>query len=58
MNASEGLGLFGWAAVGLLVAMVLVAVTTGFSNLFYFAIVLVPVMFYVLLDLCMGKVAE
>lgn len=54
MNASEDLGLFGWLCVGLLALMVVVAVTTGFSNLFYFAILLVPVMFYVMVDLSGG----
>jgi hypothetical protein len=59
MNAHEGLGgPFGWASVGLLLLMVIVAVTTGFSNLFYFAIVLVPVLFYVMIALCMGKVED
>ncbi|MFO1071812.1 MAG: hypothetical protein U1E17_03740 [Geminicoccaceae bacterium] len=54
MNASEGLGLMGWLGLGLLALMAVVAVTTGFSNLFYFAILLVPVMFYVMVDLSGG----
>ena len=55
MNANEGLSPFGWLAVGLLGLMAASAITFGFTSLFYFAIVLVPVMFVVLLQLCAGK---
>ena len=55
MNANEGLTPLGWAALGLLGLMVVCAITFGFTSLFYFAIVLVPVMFVVLLQLCAGK---
>ena len=54
MNAREGLGLLGWMGLGLLALMAVVAITTGFSNLFYFAILLVPVMLYVMIDLSGG----
>ena len=56
MNASEGLGLFGWLCLGLVVLMAVSAVVFGFSSLFYFAIVLVPVIFVVLLNFCAAKV--
>lgn len=58
MQASEGLGLFGWVALGLIVLAVVVAVTTSYSNLFYFAILLTPVMLYILIDLCRGEGTE
>ena len=56
MNANEGLGLVGWVALGLIVVMAVSALLFGFSNLFYFAILLVPVIFVILLQLCAGKV--
>ena len=56
MNANEGLGLVGWAALALIVVMAVSALLFGFSSLFYFAILLVPVIFVVLLQLCAGKV--
>lgn len=56
MNANEGLTPLGWVAVGLLGLMAVCAVSFGFASLFYFAILLVPVMFVVLLLLCAGKV--
>ncbi len=55
MNASEGLGLFGWFCLGVVLLGVVSAVMFGFSSLFYFAIVLVPVIFVVLINLCGGK---
>jgi hypothetical protein len=55
MNASEGLGLFGWLCLGLVVLMAVSAVVFGFSSLFYFAILLVPVIFVVLLNLCAAR---
>jgi hypothetical protein len=57
MNANEGLGLLGWVALGLIVLMAVSAALFGFSTLFYFAILLVPVVFVVLLQLC-GDPAE
>ena len=56
MNANEGLGLVGWVALGLIVVMAVSALLFGFSSLFYFAILLVPVIFVVMLQLCAGKV--
>ena len=56
MNANEGLGLVGWVALALIVVMAVSALLFGFSSLFYFAILLVPVIFVVLLQLCAGKV--
>jgi hypothetical protein len=56
MNASEGLGLLGWLGLGLLALMAVVALTTGFGNLIYFALALVPVVFVVMFMLCGGKV--
>jgi hypothetical protein len=55
MNANEGLGLLGWVALGLIALMAVSALLFGFSSLFYFAILLVPVVFAVLLQLCAGK---
>ena len=55
MNANEGLGLVGCVALGLIVVMAVSALLFGFSSLFYFAILLVPVIFVVLLQLCAGK---
>jgi uncharacterized membrane protein YhdT len=55
MNANEGLGLLGWVALGLIALMAVSALLFGFSSLFYFAILLVPVVFVVLLQLCAGK---
>ena len=56
MNANEGLGLVGWAALGLIAVMAVSALLFGFSSLFYFAILLVPVVFVILLQLCADKV--
>ena len=56
MNANEGLGLVGWVGLALIVVMAVSALLFGFSNLFYFAILLAPVIFVVLLQLCAGKV--
>ena len=56
MNANEGLGLVGWAALALIVVMAVSALLFGFSSLFYFAILLVPVIFVVMLQLCVDKV--
>ena len=55
MNANEGLGLVGWVALALIVVMAVSALLFGFSSLFYFAILMVPVIFAVLLQLCAGK---
>ena len=55
MNANEGLGLLGWVSLAVLALAAVVAVTTGFANTFYFAILLVPVVFFVLINLCAGK---
>ena len=52
MNASERLGLVGWAAVALLALAVVTALLFGFASVFYFAILLVPVMFVVMIQLC------
>ena len=56
MNANEGLGLVGWVALALIVVMAVSALLFGFSSLFYFAILLFPVVFVVLLQLCADKV--
>jgi uncharacterized membrane protein YhdT len=52
MNASERLGLVGWVAVAVLALAAVSALLFGFASLFYFAILLVPVMFVVMLQLC------
>ncbi|MEK0085855.1 hypothetical protein [Benzoatithermus flavus] len=56
MNPNEGLGPLGWLGLGLLLLMAVVALTTGFSNLIWFALALVPVVFVVMFLLCGGKV--
>ena len=55
MNANEGLGLLGWAALGLIALMAVSGLLFGFSSLFYFAILLVPVVFVILLQLCAAE---
>jgi uncharacterized membrane protein YhdT len=52
MNASERLGVVGWAALALLALAVVTALLFGFASVFYFAILLVPVMFVVMIQLC------
>ena len=56
MNANEGLGLVGWVALALIVVMAVSALLFSFSSLFYFAILLVPAVFVVLIQLCADKV--
>lgn len=58
MQASEALGVLGWLAVGVVLLMAVTALAFGFSKLFYFAIILVPVMFVILLMLCRGPTAH
>jgi hypothetical protein len=58
MNAHEGLGLLGWVSLAVIALAAVVAVTTGFANTFYFAILLVPVVFVVLINLCAAKPDE
>ena len=58
MQASEGLGLIGWAALGVVLLEAVCAILFGFSSLFYFAIVLVPVIFAVLVLLMRGPTAH
>ena len=55
MNANEGLGLLGWVALGLIALMAVSRLLFGFSSLFYFAILLVPVLFVILPQLCAAK---
>lgn len=55
MNPNEGLGTLGWLCLALLAAMAAVAITTGFGNLIWFALALVPVVFVVMFQLCGGK---
>ena len=52
MNASESLGSLGWAAIGLLALAAAVAVAFGFAQVFYFAIVLAPLVLVLLVMLC------
>jgi hypothetical protein len=55
MNANEGLGLLGWATLGLIALVAISGLLFGFSSLFYFAILLVLVVFVILLQLCGDK---
>jgi hypothetical protein len=57
MNANERLGKSGWAALALLALAIVTALLFGFASVFYFAIVLVPIVFVALLQLC-GDRAE
>lgn len=56
MNANEGLGSLGWAAIAVILLGVLVSLLFGFASTFYIAILLVPVVFVALLQLCGGRV--
>ena len=56
MNASEGLGMVGYVALAILLLGAVVAVLFGFARTFYIAILLVPVLFVGLLQLCGGRV--
>jgi hypothetical protein len=56
MNANEGLGLLGWVALATMALGVVSALLFGFASTFYIAIVLVPVVFVILLQLCRGRV--
>ncbi len=55
MNANEGMTPLGWVLLGVVALMAVCALSFGFTSLFYFAIVLVPVAFVLLLQLCGGK---
>ena len=55
MNASEGLGMVGYVALAILLLGAAVAVLFGFARTFYIAILLVPVVFVGLLQLCSGR---
>jgi uncharacterized membrane protein YhdT len=56
MNANEGLGLLGWVVLALLALAIVTALLFGFGSTFYFAILLVPVVFVALIMLCRGTV--
>jgi hypothetical protein len=58
MNANERLGPLGWAALAVLALAAVTALLFGFASVFYFAIVLVPVVFVVLLKLCREPAAS
>lgn len=57
MQASEGLGLVGWAVLGLVLLEVVVALLFGFSKVFWFALILTIVAFALLLNLCRAKMS-
>jgi hypothetical protein len=46
----------GWVALGIILLGAVVAVLFGFARTFYIAILLVPVVFVALLQLCGGRV--
>ena len=56
VNANESLGSLGWAALAVILLGVLMALWFGFASTFYLAILLVPVVFVALLQLCGGPV--
>ncbi|MGE3292946.1 MAG: hypothetical protein AB7I59_00770 [Geminicoccaceae bacterium] len=56
MNANESLGPVGWAALAIILLGALVALLFGFARTFYIAVLLVPVVFIALLQLCGGRV--
>ena len=56
MNPNEGLGLLGWVCLAAVAMGVVMALLFGFTSTFYIAILLVPVVFFVLLLLCRGRV--
>jgi hypothetical protein len=55
MNASESLGAVGWGGIILLALAAVCAVLFGFTSVFYFALLLVPVVFVVMFDFCGGR---
>lgn len=55
MNASESLGPLGWVGIALLALAAVCAVLFGFTSVFYFALLLVPVMFVVMFELSGGR---
>ncbi|MFL5337547.1 MAG: hypothetical protein ACJ8H8_31330 [Geminicoccaceae bacterium] len=56
MHANEGLLPIGWVVLGLVGLGLVLSLLFGFSSVFYLAVLLVPVAFVVLLQLCGGKV--
>jgi hypothetical protein len=55
VHANESLGSFGWVALAIILLGAVVALLFGFARTFYLAILLVPVVFVVLLQLCGGR---
>ncbi|MFO1037074.1 MAG: hypothetical protein U1E45_09545 [Geminicoccaceae bacterium] len=58
MQASEGLGTLGWACLAVVLLGAVLAVTFGFTAVFWIALILVPVVFVVLLMLCRGPATD
>ena len=56
MHANEGLLPIGWVSLGIVALAIVLALLFGFTSVFYIAIILVPLVFVVLLQLCSGKV--
>ena len=55
MHANEGLLPIGWASLGLVALGIVLSLLFGFTSVFYIAIILVPVVFVVLFQLCGGR---
>jgi hypothetical protein len=56
VHANEGLLPLGWLVLGLVALGAVMPVMFSFTSIFYIAILLVPVAFVVMFQLCGGKV--
>ena len=54
MHANEGLLPLGWAGLALIALGIVLSLLFGFTSVFYIAILLVPVVFVVMFQLCGG----
>mgnify|MGYP000069441888 CR=1 FL=1 len=54
MNANEGLLPLGWAGLAIIALGIVLSLLFGFTSVFYIAILLVPVVFVVMFQLCGG----
>ena len=54
MHANEGLLPLGWAGLAIIALGIVLSLLFGFTSVFYIAILLVPVVFVVMFQLCGG----
>ena len=54
MHANEGLLPLGWAGLAIIGLGIVLSLLFGFTSVFYIAILLVPVVFVVMFQLCGG----